>query len=202
MRHNFQWQQLLRLALMLLILMIVCSELSDWVASAIAANPPKGKTCIVLVLGYPSKSDGTPDPVQELRVANGVRAYRHDRCSQLVFSGSAVKNQMVEAEMMAKLASSDGVPSSRILMETQAQNTWENIKFSMPFLEKYDSIIIASDSLHAQRGRRYLCKQRPDLCGHTFVAAEYRPFDRWWWKVATTLNELFSWVRDILFFSS
>ena len=200
MRRNFQWQRLSRLALVLLILMIVCSELSDWVASAIAANPPRGKTCVVLVLGYPSKSDGTPDLVQELRVAAGVKTYRHDHCNQIAFSGAAVKNQIVEAETMAKLASRNGVQSDRILLETKARNTWENIKFSMPFLEKYDSILIASDSLHAQRGRRYLCKQRPDLCSHTFVAAEYRPFDRWWWKIATALYELFSWGRDILLF--
>ncbi len=201
MRRGFQWQRLLSLAVTLLILMIVCSESSDWVASKIAADPPKGKTCIVLVLGYPSKSDGTPDPVQELRVAAGVQAYRNNSCSQIVFSGAAVKNQIVEAGTMAKLAKSSGVKSDRILMETQAQNTWENIKRSMPFLEKYESILIASDSLHAQRGRRYLCKQRPDLCEQTFVTAEYRPLDHWWWKIATALNELFSWGRDLLLFN-
>jgi vancomycin permeability regulator SanA len=201
MRQNFQWQWLSSLALMLLILMIIVSESSDWVASAISANPPKGKTCIVLVLGYPSKSDGAPDPIQELRVAAGVKAYRNNSCSQIVFSGAAVKNQMVEAETMAKLARSSGVKSDRMLIETQAQNTWENVKLSTPFLEKYDSILIASDSLHAQRGRRYLCKQRPDLCAQTFVTAEYRPLDHWWWKIATALNELFSWGRDILLFS-
>jgi uncharacterized SAM-binding protein YcdF (DUF218 family) len=202
MYRNFRWQQLLRLFLVLLISMMVCSELSDWIASTISANPPKGKTCIVLVLGYPSKSDGTPDPVQELRVAAGVKAYRNYRCSQIVLSGAAVKNQIVEAVVMAKLARSRGVQPNHILMETQAQNTWENIKRSIPFLEKYDSILIASDSLHAQRGRRYLCKQRPDLCNRAFVTVEYRLFEYWWWKIATALNELFSWVRDILLFSN
>jgi uncharacterized SAM-binding protein YcdF (DUF218 family) len=200
MYRSFSWQQLLRLLLVLFISMMVCSELSDWIASSIAANPPKGKTCIVLVLGYPSKSDGTPDPVQELRVAAGVKAYRNYRCSQIVLSGAAVKNQIVEAVVMAKLARSRGVQPNHILMETQAQNTWENIKRSIPFLEKYDSILIASDSLHAQRGRRYLCKQRSDLCNRAFVTAEYRPLDHWWWKIATALNELFSWGRDILLF--
>ncbi len=201
MRSNFQQKRQLRIALMLLILTIVCSESFDWAASTMAANPPKGKTCTVLVLGYPSKNDGTPDPVQELRVSNGVKAYRNNSCSQIVFSGSAVANQIVEAATMAKLASRDGVPSNRIRMETQARNTWENIKRSMPFLEKYDSILIASDSLHAQRGRRYLCKQRPDLCDQAFVTAEYRPFDHWWWKIAIALNELFSWGRDIWLFN-
>jgi uncharacterized SAM-binding protein YcdF (DUF218 family) len=201
MRRDFQWKRQLRLSLTLLIVTIVCSELLDWAASTWAANPPRGKTCIVLVLGYPSKSDGTPDPVQEWRVADGVQAYRNNSCRQIVFSGAAVSNQIVEAETMAKLASRNGVPSVRILMETQAQNTWENIKRSIPFLEKYDSILIVSDSLHAQRGRRYLCKQRPDLCDQAFVAAEYRPFDHWWWKMATALNELFSWGRDILLFN-
>jgi uncharacterized SAM-binding protein YcdF (DUF218 family) len=153
------------------------------------------------VLGYPSHSDGTPSFVQAMRVAAGVRAYQESKCDRLVFSGAAVKNQIVEAQTMAQLARRLGVPSNQIGLETQARNTWENIKFSIPILSTDRRILLASDSLHAQRGRRYLCKQRPDLCARTFVAVEYRPFDRWWWKVAAAGYELFAWGRDLVNFT-
>lgn len=194
-----KWQRLLRLTLAILALTIVCSELVDWIACNVATNPPLGKSCGVLVLGYPSHSDGTPNPVQKVRVATGVQAYRTHNCDRLVFSGAAVKNQIVEAQTMAQLARRSGVQSEKIVLETQARTTWENIKFSIPTLATSDRILIASDSLHAHRGRRYLCKQRPDLCARTFVMVEYRPFD-WWWKIGSACYELFAWGRDAIVF--
>jgi uncharacterized SAM-binding protein YcdF (DUF218 family) len=204
MRHIFKWnrkwQKLLRLCILLPILTIACSELADWIACNVATHPPNGKSCVVLVLGYPSHSDGTPDRVQQVRVATGIRAYRHYNCDRLVFSGAAVKNQIVEAQTMAQLARGSGIQSDRISLETQARTTWENIKFSIPSLAKSDRILMASDSLHAQRGRRYLCKQRPDLCARTFVAVEYRPFERSGWKIVSACYELFAWGRDSIVF--
>lgn len=204
MRHILNWnrqrKRLLSLTLAISISTIAGSELADWIACNVATNPPQSKSCVVLVLGYPSHSDGTPNPVQETRVATGVRAYRTHNCDRIVFSGAAVKNQIVEAQTMAQLARGGGVQSDKIVLETQARTTWENIKFSIPTLAKSDRILIASDSLHAQRGRRYLCKQHPDLCARTFVAVTYRPFDRSWWKIATACHELFAWGRDLLLF--
>ena len=200
MRHLLRWQRWLCLALILTILTIGCSELADLVACNVAKNPSLGKSCGVLVLGYPSHSDGTASPVQEMRVATGVRAFRKRKCDRLIFSGAAVKNQIVEAQTMAQLAHGLGVKPDVIVLETQAQNTWENIKLSIPSIEKYDLILIASDSLHAHRGRRYLCKQRPHLCERTFVTVSYRPFDRWWWKIAVGCHELFAWGRDLILF--
>jgi uncharacterized SAM-binding protein YcdF (DUF218 family) len=208
-RWNRKWKRWLRCWLVLLIAIVILSELADWIACNVATNPPHVQSCQVLVLGYPSERDGTPSPAQEARVAAGVRAYRDYNCDRLVVSGAAVKNQIVEAQTMARLARDAGIPATAIGLETQARNTWENIKFSIPILSKSADldftkkhpILIASDSLHAQRGRRYLCTQRPDLCAQTFVAVKYQPFDRWWWKIGFGCYELFTWVRDVLVFS-
>jgi vancomycin permeability regulator SanA len=199
-RHILKWKKPLGQALALLILTIACSELADWIACNLATNSASGKNCVVLVLGYPSNSDGTASQVQEMRVATGLRAYQSSNCDRLVFSGAAVKNQIVEAQTMAQIARRAGIPAVAISLETQARNTWENIKFSITSLAKSDRILIASDSLHAQRGRRYLCKQRLDLCERTFVAAEYQPFNRAWWKIGSSCYELFAWGRDLLMF--
>jgi DUF218 domain len=208
MLRIFKRQRWLRLMLILLIVTIGSSELADWVACNVVTNSPDLLSCGVLVLGYPSNEDGTPSPVQAVRVETGLKVYRNNRCDRLVFSGAAVKNHIVEAQTMAGLADGSGVQPDRearhqgggIVLETQARNTWENIKFSIPFLEKYDRIFIASDGLHSQRGRRYLCKQRPDLCDRTFVGVEYRPFERLWWKVGSAGYELSAWGRDFLNF--
>jgi uncharacterized SAM-binding protein YcdF (DUF218 family) len=195
-----KYQKLLRFILVLLLLTIGCSELADWMASRFVAQPPSGKNCAILVLGYPSKSDGQPSSVQIARVSEGNNSYQQYHCGMIVFSGGAVKNQIVEAQIMSAIAKSLGVPSTRMILETKAQNTWENIKFSTSFVEKYDNILIVSDNLHAQRGRRYLCKQRPDLCDRTFVAVRYRPLYQWLWKIHAALYELFAAVRDLILF--
>jgi uncharacterized SAM-binding protein YcdF (DUF218 family) len=187
----------LKIALAIPVLTIGCSELADWLACNMVTNPHLGKSCGVLVLGAPSHPDGKSTTVQKMRVATGVSAYRHYNCNQIFFSGAAVKNQIIESQTMAQLARGLGVQSDRIGLETQARSTWENIKFSIPKLEKYDSILITSDGLHAQRGRRYLCQQRPDLCQKTFVTVEYRLFDQSWWKILSGGYELFAWGKNI-----
>jgi vancomycin permeability regulator SanA len=201
-RWQRKWQRRLQILLAIAILTIALSESIDWIACHVnvTTDRQRGMTCGVLVLGYPSSPDDSPHPVQVVRVAAGVRAYQGHNCDRMVFSGGAVQNQIVEAKTMARLARVAGVSSDAIVLEDRARNTWENIKFSTPTLAKFDRIAIASNSLHAQRGRRYLCKQRPDLCDRTFVAAEYRPFDRFWWKMAATVHELFAWGRDLLLF--
>jgi uncharacterized SAM-binding protein YcdF (DUF218 family) len=200
LKSNRKRQRFLLVSLSLLILIIASSELADWIACNVATSPPNTRSCGVLVLGYPSESDGSPNDVQRMRVETGVRAYRSNNCDRIVFSGAAVKNKIVEAKAMAQLAYELGIQSSQIELEIHARNTWENIKFSIPSLEKYDRILIASDSLHAWRGRRYLCKQRSDLCGQTTVSVRYQLFDRWWWKIGSGCYELFAWGRDLFMF--
>ncbi len=208
LKSNPKYKRFLLISLSLLVLTITSSELADWIACNVATSPPDARSCGVLVLGYPAESDGSSNDVQKIRVATGVRAYRAHICDRIVFSGAAVKNQIVEAKVMAQLAQGMGIQSSQIELESRARNTWENIKFSIPSLEKYDRILIASDSLHAQRGRRYLCKQRADLCEKTIVTVRYQLFDRFsageatptGWKICSGCYELFAWGRDLLMF--
>lgn len=199
-KSNRKYKRFLLISLSLLVLTVTGSELADWVACNVATSPPDARSCGVLVLGYPAESDGSPNDVQKMRVATGVKAYHAYNCDRIVFSGAAVKNKIVEAKVMAQLAQGMGIKSTQIEVETQARNTWENIKFSIHLLEKYDRILIASDPLHAWRGRRYWCKQRADLCERTIVTVRYQLFDRLGWKICSGYYELFAWGRDLVMF--
>jgi len=100
--------------------------------------------------------------------------------------------------VMAQLAREAGVPAAQIATEDRAQNTWQNVEFSLPFLDGFEHLFVASDTLHAYRGKRYLCRQRPAWCGRVAVALAYEPFARPWWKIGAVLYELHAWVRDRL----
>ncbi|AYY15334.1 YdcF family protein [Actinobacteria bacterium YIM 96077] len=56
--------------------------------------------------------------------------------------------------------------------------TWENIRNAVPFIEKADRIKILSHSLHAEKGRTYLQRQRPDLAQRLVRGEDYR-FGEW-----------------------
>ena len=172
-----------------------------WLGSTFAARPAVAGDCAVLVLGYPSRADGSPDPTQRARITAGVDAYRRNRCERIVISGGAAHNASIEAEVMARLASEQGVPAAAIVLESRAQNTWQNVAYSLPFLDGFEHLFVASDTLHAYRGRRYLCRQRPALCDRVAVAPAYEPFARPLWKIGAVLYELHAWIRDRLVYA-
>jgi len=145
----------------------------------------------VLVLGYPARRDGRPHPLQRWRCEIAVRSMDLRRDGTIVFSGARTGSGWVEAQVMADYARRVlGVPAQRILLETEAHNTWQNIEFSIPMIERADIIKIVSDPMHAARARGYLRAQRPDLADRLAATADYRFLDHWWLKVPQAGYEL------------
>jgi uncharacterized SAM-binding protein YcdF (DUF218 family) len=145
----------------------------------------------VVVLGFPSRRGGRPHPLQHWRTEIAVRSLAPGAGGLLVFTGGGPPGAPTEAEAMARYAREVlGVPAERIRLETAARSTWENIAFALPFVESAETVAIASDPLHAARGRRYLHRQRPDVAARLVPADDYRVGDHPWLKVATTVYEL------------
>lgn len=92
----------------------------------------------IVVLGTPSKSDGTPSPEQRERVLEGVREYKAGIAPHIIMTGGPAHNHFVEAHTMAQLAAAQGVPSSDILEEPQALNTIQNIYYSAQLMHQHN----------------------------------------------------------------
>jgi uncharacterized SAM-binding protein YcdF (DUF218 family) len=107
----------------------------------------------IIVLGTPSKLDGTPSPEQRERVLEGVREYKAGVAPRLIMTGGAAHNQLVEAHTMANFAASQGVPPADILEEGQAQNTVQNIFYSATIMHQHgwSSAEIVSSPYHLGR---------------------------------------------------
>jgi uncharacterized SAM-binding protein YcdF (DUF218 family) len=99
---------------------------------------------------------------------------------------------------MAGYAGRCGVAAEEIVLEEAATNTWENVALAVPLIEAFETIVIASDPLHASRSRRYLVKQRPDLGARLVFADDYRVLERWWLKLPIAVYELLAVTRDQL----
>ena len=107
----------------------------------------------IIVLGTPARPDGTPSPEQRVRVLEGVREYRAGVAPHIIMTGGAAHNHFVEADVMAKLAESEGVPAEAIVEEGHAQDTIQNIYYSAQIMHDHGwhSAEIVSSPYHLGR---------------------------------------------------
>jgi uncharacterized SAM-binding protein YcdF (DUF218 family) len=193
-------RMLFALTTLTFLLLLVLAEAAYWLGYRAAQDTGGFGSCVVLIPGYPSSSDGYPHPVQRLRVEAGYSAYQANRCSRIVLSGGAVKNTHVEAESMAEIARALGVPERNLIIEARARTTWENIGCSQPYLRGYDRILVVSDSLHVHRAKRYACRQDKALCSRIYAIGTYPPLALLWWKLPAAAHELLAWIRDLVIY--
>ncbi|MQY17740.1 YdcF family protein [Nocardia macrotermitis] len=161
----------------------------------LGAQPDSGHgTHALVVLGFPARADGSTHPLQRWRCRIAARSMTPG--ALVIFSGAAVVGPWVEAEVMARYAREHlGIPAESIRTETEAENTWQNIEFTIPLIEHADRVTIVSSPMHAARARRYLHLQRPDLAARLIPADDYRPFEAWWLKTPTAAHELAAIAR-------
>jgi uncharacterized SAM-binding protein YcdF (DUF218 family) len=108
---------------------------------------------VIIVLGTSADRDGNPDPSQLARVTEAVHEYERGIAPRILFTGAAVKNQFVEAKVMARSAHALGIPDSAILIEPQARNTIENACFAVRMMQEHDwhSAEVVSSEYHLPR---------------------------------------------------
>lgn len=127
-------------------------------ATAARLLAPKSNTArqtfdAILILGTPADSDGNPTPLLLDRVTEGVHEYQRGIAPRILVTGGAAHNRFVEAEVMARVAHAQGVPTANILKETHAQNTIENACYSAQILKAHGwhSAEIVSTDTHLPR---------------------------------------------------
>lgn len=128
---------------------------------------------MTVVLGYKNRG-GRINLVNRYRVRAALRSQHGIQGARLVLSGGAVGGTVPEAELMARYARHRRGYSGELVTETESRSTWENIGNVIPYLEDAGQIRIVSNSLHAEKGRAYLWKLRPDLAERLVKADEYR----------------------------
>lgn len=186
-------------ALLILPLAVLGSEAAYRIAQP-TAQPVTPGNCLVLALGAPSMADGTPSILQRFRVEAAVGTLWKQRCSHLLLSGGAVRNDRIEAVTMADLAKTLGVPSDKLVIEPSAQNTWENMGCLHGWLRQAERVLVVSDTLHAQRAVRYACRQDPRFCRTVLNAGVVPPIEQLWWSLPAAFWQGVAFIRDRLRF--
>ncbi len=129
---------------------------------------------VVVVLGYGNRGSRA-NAVNRWRVRAGIRSLDPSRGpATLVLSGGAVHGAASEAELMARYARDGLGYAGALVVEPDSTTTWENVRNVIPLIEHADRIKIVSNSVHAEIGRLYLRRQRPDLAERLVRGADYR----------------------------
>ena len=101
------------------------------------SNTSLGRFDAIILIGYPTTSDGNPSPRELASVAEAVREYERGAAPRLIFTGAAVKNRFVEAEVMARAAEAQGIPPEAVLTETHSRNTIQNACYAVRTMKEH-----------------------------------------------------------------
>ena len=121
---------------------------------------------VIVVLGCSANKDGTPGSMMRARVLSAVKLFKEGWAPQIMFTGSAAHTQFVEANVMAGLAKSEGVPADKIILETKARNTAENAFFSYQLMKErgLNSAVIVTSPEHLLRSNVFFSRYPIDYC--------------------------------------
>lgn len=150
--------------------------------------PPPPSDAIVVISG----------DEQLARFREGLRLYRDGMGKYLVFSGAAQDGGASNADVMRQLALEAGIPSSAIVDEPQAEDTWGNAIYTRPILEKRGArrIILVTSPYHVERAKLTFeaayAGSGIQIVAHAAPDSEWRKLS-WWEQPDTrrlTLSEL------------
>jgi vancomycin permeability regulator SanA len=102
-----------------------------------------------LILGAAVWPDG-PSPALQRRVLHAAGLYHAGRISHLIPCGGLGLYPPTEAQAMADLLRSTGIPAGHITLEDRSSTTFENLRYALPLLTGPD-VVIVTDRYHAPR---------------------------------------------------
>jgi uncharacterized SAM-binding protein YcdF (DUF218 family) len=139
---------------LLLLLVMSCTAISDLSLLALEEQYPKwnGKAsglALIVVMGA-SQGDAPrlsltnrPNTAAVYRLLEAIAVYRTNPGSKLIFSGGNGRNE-THAELMAQVAATIGVPSQDILLQTESNDTEEEVTLLTPLVRDQRFAVVTS----------------------------------------------------------
>lgn len=125
----------------------------------------------IIVLGVPTKADGSIAPEAQARMEEGIREYKRGVAKYIIPTGGKAHNDYFEAHAMKEFAVSRGVPADAVIEEDEAKDTIQNIYFAHEIMEKHGwhSAEVVSSPSHLPRTALIL-QHYPDMHWHTHAS--------------------------------
>ncbi len=185
--------------ILLAVLLIVGLLAWGYLARRLApqGNTDQTRFDAVIVLGDPADADGNPTPIELARVTEAVHEYERGAAAHLIFTGAAVKNQFVEAQVMARTAEAQGIPASAVAVEPDARDTIQNACYSVRLMKAHgwESAEVVSSAWQLKRAG--LIFSRMPIAWRAHAAPPLEPGTEWH-DDATALLETLKTVRYLV----
>jgi len=143
---------------------LIASSLAMVAGCSLARFEQRGRPAepfdAVIVLGCPSRADGSPSRCQLARAVWAAILWERGWATAFITSGSDVHTPFVEAEALAQVMVALGVPADRIWLEREALHTDENVYYSLRIARAlgFRTLGVASQGGHAQ----WACRMMAD----------------------------------------
>ncbi len=124
-------------------------------------SAPK-KVGVIVVLGQGHKLEARPGAGMVERVRTAVEAFHQGRAGKLLFCGGYTTGHLSEAEEMAVMAMTLGVPRKAVLLETRSQTTTENAAEAAAILRprSFRTALLVSHKDHLERALKNFQKAK------------------------------------------
>ena len=131
----------------------ITTLLVPYLNNSCTKNPKIKKYDVIIVLGSPAENNCEAGSIMKDRVAKGVELFKLGIGKKILFTGSSVRNNCTEAEVMETYAISKGVSKNQILTEIRAKNTFQNAYYSVKQMKelKFTSAAIVTSEPHIKR---------------------------------------------------
>ncbi len=133
---------------------IIFTPFANWLAQFFYVKPKLKKAQTIVALSGGVYPDGNLGFLTLERVVYAIELYQKSYGSKIIFSGGTTHDGLrTDAELMAKLAFSLGVPQEDILIEGKSKNTFENIVNSFKLMQEkhLNSALLITSSFHMRR---------------------------------------------------
>jgi uncharacterized SAM-binding protein YcdF (DUF218 family) len=117
------------------------------------------------------------------RANEAINLYKQGWGSRIIFSGAAEdKTGPSNAQVMADLAISSGVPPRDILIEEDSTTTEENANKTQTLFEEYDtkSVIVVTSAYHARRAKIEFTNHSKNITVRSHPATNDSGWSKWW----------------------
>jgi uncharacterized SAM-binding protein YcdF (DUF218 family) len=150
--------------LVLVYVVLFQTSFAWWAAEPLQlAEPPRQADAIVVFAGGVGESGVAGGGYQE-RLKQALDLYRGGFAPRMIFSSGFVFS-FSEAQVMRDLALANGVPAAAIELETNAANTYENVRFTREILAAHGwrRVLLVSSPYHMRRAMLTWRKAAPDI---------------------------------------
>ena len=182
------------IAFTLIILVIVLTPISFYLAKPLLMDPDLQKTDLIAVLGGGAYRNGILSSASNERLIRGLLLYKEGYAPKILFSGGTISSRSkkivhtlvktadssgingVEAESMGRIVRNLGIPEKDIAIDAESTQTYGNLKAVKDYMDANGlrSCLITTSPTHMHRS--YLVAKKLGMDCHPAPVQDYTQY--------------------------